>query len=74
MLKTSVGQMFSDKDVLSRLKELYVPGTKYYEELKQRIGYRKLIDSFFETEVKTKYANLVYKQFNLNESDLIEYK
>ena len=66
--------MFSDKDVLSRLKELYVPGTKYYEELKQRIGYRKLIDSFFETEVKTKYANLVYKQFNLNESDLIEYK
>jgi len=40
---------FESKDVLKRLEELYVPGTKYYEELKQRIGYRKLIDSFFET-------------------------
>lgn len=39
---------FESKDVLARLKELYVPGTKYYEELKQRIGYRKLIDTFFE--------------------------
>lgn len=39
---------FGSEDVLSRLKALYVPGTKYYEELKQRIGYRKLIDSFFD--------------------------
>lgn len=39
---------FGSKDVISRLKELYIPGTKYYEELKQRITYRKLIDSFFE--------------------------
>jgi len=39
---------FGSEDVLARLRELYVPGTKYYEELKQRIGYRKLIDSFFE--------------------------
>jgi FKBP-type peptidyl-prolyl cis-trans isomerase (trigger factor) len=39
---------FGSEDVLARLKALYVPGTKYYEELKQRIGYRKLIDSFFE--------------------------
>jgi len=42
---------FEAEDVLSRLKELYVPGSKYYEELKMRIGYRKLIESFF-TEAK----------------------
>ncbi len=39
---------FGSAEVVSRLKELYIPGTKYYEELKQRITYRKLIDSFFE--------------------------
>ncbi len=44
---------FQNEDVLKRLKELYVPGTKYYEEFKQRIGYRKLIDSFFEEEKAT---------------------
>lgn len=38
---------FESKDVVSRLKELYIPGNRYYEELKQRIVYRKLIDSFF---------------------------
>lgn len=43
---------FGSEDVLVRLKALYVPGTKYYEELKERIGYRKLIDSFFEVENK----------------------
>lgn len=43
---------FESKDVLSRLKELYVPGNKYYEELRQRMWYRKLIDSFFEIETK----------------------
>lgn len=40
-------EKFGSKDVLARLKELYVPGNKYYEELKQRMKYRKLIDSFF---------------------------
>lgn len=39
---------FGSTEVVARLKELYVPWTKYYEELKQRITYRKLIDSFFE--------------------------
>lgn len=39
---------FSSSEVLARLKELYVPGTKYYEELKQRLVYRNIIDSFFE--------------------------
>lgn len=38
---------FGSADVLTRLKELYVPGTKYYEELKQRLMYRNLIDGFF---------------------------
>ena len=42
---------FGSEDVLKRLEELYVPWTKYYEELKTRITYRKLIDSFFEIEV-----------------------
>lgn len=39
---------FNSPDALEKLKELYVPGTKYYEELRQRLSYRKLIDSFFE--------------------------
>lgn len=43
---------FGSEDVLKRLEELYVPWTKYYEELKMRITYRKLIDSFFEEEKK----------------------
>lgn len=38
---------FQNAEVVSRLKTLYVPGTRYYEELKQRHSYRKLIDSFF---------------------------
>lgn len=42
-----IGRFWS-AEVVSRLKELYIPGTKYYDELKQRITYRKLIDSFFE--------------------------
>ncbi|MFC1797756.1 hypothetical protein ACFLY2_00815 [Patescibacteria group bacterium] len=45
---------YGSADVVKRLKELYIPGTKYYEELKQRMGYRKLIDTFFEVEKKTK--------------------
>lgn len=39
---------FESEDVLAKLKDLYVPGSKYYEELKRRIGLRKVIDSFFE--------------------------
>jgi len=45
---------FSSVDVLDKLKALYIPGSKYYEELKQRITYRKLIDSFFTEETKQK--------------------
>lgn len=39
---------FWNEDVLKRLKELYIPWSKHYEELKQRIRYRKLIDNFFK--------------------------
>jgi FKBP-type peptidyl-prolyl cis-trans isomerase (trigger factor) len=45
-------EKFGSEDVLKRLQELYVPWTKYYEELKMRLTYRKLIDSFFEIETK----------------------
>lgn len=41
---------YGSEDVIKRLKELYVPGTKYYEELRQRMWYRKLIDTFFESK------------------------
>lgn len=43
---------FESEDVLKRLKELYVPWNKYYEELRQRTAYRKLIDSFFVEDNK----------------------
>ena len=58
----------------------------YYKALEERTLYddnrfHKSLQNIFaflnvtdRNEVKTKYANLVYKQFNLNESDLIEYK
>ncbi len=49
---TKTLSQFQSEDVLKRLKELYVPGNKYYEELRQRMAYRKLIDSFF-VEKKT---------------------
>jgi hypothetical protein len=44
----NIMKSFENPEVLKRLEELYVPGTKYYDELKTRISYRKLIDSFFE--------------------------
>jgi hypothetical protein len=38
---------FENPEVLKRLKDLYLPDTKYYSELKQRMIFRKIIDSFF---------------------------
>lgn len=49
-MKTEVEKIMSkyeSEDVLKRLEELYVPGNKYYEELRRRVAYRRLIDSFF---------------------------
>ena len=42
-----ITKRFENEEVLARLKDLYVPGNNYYEELKQRIGYRNVIESFF---------------------------
>ena len=41
---------YQNPEVLKRFEELYVPGNKYYEELKTRMGYKKLIDNFFTEE------------------------
>lgn len=38
---------YQAKEVLEKLKELYVPGSKYFEELRRRVGMRRLIDTFF---------------------------
>lgn len=46
-----VMSQYGSADVLERLKDLYVPGTKYYEELRRRVAFRRLIDTFF-TEAK----------------------
>lgn len=46
-----VMKVYQAEDVLNKLKELYVPGSKYFEELRRRVGFRRLIDSFF-TETK----------------------
>lgn len=42
-----VFERFESEDVIARLKELYKEGTKYYEELRQRMIYKKIVDSFF---------------------------
>ncbi|MDD3646653.1 MAG: trigger factor [Candidatus Gracilibacteria bacterium] len=41
---------YQNPEVLKRLNELYTPGNKYYDELRLRMAYTKLIDSFFEEE------------------------
>jgi trigger factor len=38
---------YQAEDVLKRLEELYVPGSKYFEELRRRVALRRLIDTFF---------------------------
>lgn len=45
-----IKEAYQNTEVLKRLEELYTPGNKYYEELKLRMAYTKLIDSFFEEE------------------------
>lgn len=39
---------FGNEEVIARLKELYVPGNRYYEELRQRMIYKKIIDRFYK--------------------------
>ncbi|MDR0772236.1 MAG: hypothetical protein LBF15_04315 [Candidatus Peribacteria bacterium] len=39
---------FQNEEVVKKLRDLYVAGESHYEELKQRMKYRKLIDGFFK--------------------------
>lgn len=48
---TQIMSKYQSQDVLKRLEELYIPGAKYYEELKRRVAYKRLIDSFFTKAV-----------------------
>lgn len=48
----TIKKAYQNEEVLKRLEELYTPWSKHYEELKIRLGYRNLIDSFFETKKK----------------------
>lgn len=38
---------YQNPDVITRLKNKLVPGDSYYEEIKVRLAYRKIVDSFF---------------------------
>jgi hypothetical protein len=38
---------YSSEDVKKRLSEKLIPGDSYYEEIKSRLAYRKVVDSFF---------------------------
>jgi len=44
---TKIKASFQNPEVLERLEKLYVEGSNYYNELKTRIGFRNLIESFY---------------------------
>lgn len=39
---------YGSPEVVARLREKLVPGDTYYEEIKSRVIYRKVVDAFFE--------------------------
>ena len=39
---------FENPEVLERLEKLYTPENNYYQELKTRLGFRNMIESFFK--------------------------
>ena len=39
---------YSSEKVVERLREKLVPGDGYYEDIKNRVTYRKVVDQFFE--------------------------
>ncbi len=39
---------YSSPDVVARLREKLVPGDVYYEDIKNRLAYRKVVDMFWE--------------------------
>lgn len=38
---------YSSSNVVDRLREKLVPGDGYYEDIKNRVAYRKVVDQFF---------------------------
>lgn len=44
---TKVIAAYQSDKVIERLKEKLVPGDDYYEDIKNRVTYRKVVDSFF---------------------------
>ena len=44
---TKIKAWFDNPEVLERLEKLYTPENNYYQELKTRLGFRNLIESFF---------------------------
>ncbi len=39
---------YENESVVTRLREKLVPGDAYYEDIKNRLAYRKVVDTFFE--------------------------
>lgn len=39
---------YENETVVTRLREKLVPGDAYYEDIKNRLAYRKVVDTFFE--------------------------
>ena len=50
-IKTEVEKViaqYENETVVARLREKLVPGDAYYEDIKNRLAYRKVVDTFFE--------------------------
>lgn len=41
-------EKYGSEEVKKRLEEIYVPGNKYYEELRQRLAYKTAVEGFYE--------------------------
>lgn len=39
---------YGSSEVIERLRAKLVPGDNYYEDIKNRLAYRKVVDTFFE--------------------------
>ena len=39
---------YGSAEVVERLRSKLVPGDTYYEDIKNRLAYRKVVDTFFE--------------------------
>jgi trigger factor len=50
-IKTEVEKViaqYENETVVTRLREKLIPGDAYYEDIKNRLAYRKVVDTFFE--------------------------